>query len=107
MFKKPSKKVLSERAIKQLAKSSGDGSIIDPHNDKRYDLNDIIYMNIGFTLDDEKEFEEMKKKLRKRREAKKLAKAEKRKTDGVSDEMVSLLHISFFQVKIIYNLKSF
>ena len=46
-------------------------------------------MNIGFTLEDEKEFEEMKKKLRKRREAKKLAKAEKRKTDGVPDDTVS------------------
>ena len=62
-------------------------------------MNDIIYMNIGFTLDDEKEFEEMKKKLRKRREAKKLAKAEKRKTDGVSDEIVSPLQIVSFQVK--------
>jgi len=76
---------LSERAIKQLAKSSNDGAIIDPHNDQKYDLDDIIYMNVGFTLEDEAEFETMKTKLRKRREMKKLAKAEKRKGDVAVD----------------------
>ena len=96
--------VLSERAIKQLAKSSGDGTIIDPHDDKKYKMEDIIYINIGFTLEDEAEFEEMKKAVRRRREAKKNAKAEKRKAEGgvvekVKGHFVSVGRKSFNSVK--------
>jgi len=78
--------VLSERAIKQLAKSSGDGTIIDPHNDQRYALDSIIYINIGFTLEDEAEFEQMKKSMKKRRESKKLERAQKRSAGGAGVE---------------------
>merc|ERR1712227_496927 len=43
-------------------------------------------MNIGFTKEDEGEFEDIKNNLRKRRELRKAAKAEKRKLDGVPDD---------------------
>lgn len=74
--------VLSERAIKQLTKSSSDGKIIDPTNDQPYHVDDIIYINIGFDLETEKEFDEMKIKMKQRRDAKKLAKAKKRELEG-------------------------
>jgi len=78
--------VLSERAIKQLVKSSGDGTLIDPYDDKKYSIDDIIYINIGFALEEEAEFAEIKKKMKKRVEAKKLAKAQKRGIEGKTDE---------------------
>ena len=52
-------------------------------------MRDIIYINIGFTKEDEGEFEDIKNNLRKRRELRKAAKAEKRKLDGVPDDKVS------------------
>ena len=55
---------------------------------EQYSMQDIIYINIGFTKEDEGEFEDIKNNLRKRRELRKAAKAEKRKLDGVPDDKV-------------------
>ena len=93
--------VLSERAIKQLVKSSGDGTLIDPYDDKKYSIDDIIYINIGFALEEEAEFAEIKNKMKKRIEAKKLAKAQKRGIEGKTDEEVSFTFITSSIVTIL------
>ena len=49
------------------------------NSDQAYKLDDIIYINIGFTLDDTEEFRQMKVKMQKRREAKKIEKAARKR----------------------------
>lgn len=68
--------VLSDRAIQQLKEEN---MIIDPSNEKKYPLDDIVYIN----LEDEIDIEKQQAKMKMRKEAKKALKASKRpKTDG-------------------------
>ena len=67
---------------------------------KKYSIDDIIYINIGFALE-EAEFAEIKNKMKKRIEAKKLAKAQKRGIEGKTDEEVSFTFITSSIVTIL------
>ncbi|CAG5111856.1 Oidioi.mRNA.OKI2018_I69.chr2.g6127.t1.cds [Oikopleura dioica] len=68
--------VISDRAIQQLKE---DNMIIDPSNEQKYPLDDIIYINLEEEIDIEKQLNRMKA----RKEAKKASKANKRqKAEG-------------------------
>ena len=92
--------VLSDRAIQQLIKSSSDNTIIDPNDETRHDVGDIIYIN----LEEEKsrnqrskvdkystcnfisDFLKQKERMKERREQRKAEKAATKRSKGELDE---------------------
>jgi len=74
--------VLSDRAIQQLIKSSSDNTIIDPNDETRHDVGDIIYIN----LEEEKDFVKQKVRMKERREQRKAEKAATKRSKGELDE---------------------
>jgi len=73
--------VLSDRAIQQLIKSSDDGTIIDPSDETKHKIENIIYIN----LEDEKDFEKQRKRMKIRRDQRKAEKAAIKREKGEDD----------------------
>jgi len=74
--------VLSDRAIQQLIKSSTDNTIIDPNNETRHNVDDIIYMN----LETEKDFTRQKTSMKERRDRRKAERAAKKRSKGETSD---------------------